>query len=255
MDMIDTHAHIYATEFASDRSDMLERAFTQGLSQIWMPNIDHTSIDGMLELENQYPGQCLPMMGLHPCYVKKDFQKELYLVEEWLSKRKFLAVGEIGLDFHWDTTYRAQQEEAFQVQVRLAHQHGLPIVIHCRKSFTETVTLLEELAIPGLRGIFHCFSGDLKDARKVVELNFLLGIGGVVTFKNGGLDQVLPEIDLAHVVLETDCPYLAPVPYRGKRNESGYLPTIAQKIADLKRVSLEVVAEASTRNALALVQR
>lgn len=255
MDMIDTHAHIYAPEFASDRADMLERAFTQGLSQIWMPNIDHTSIDGMLELENKYPGQCLPMMGLHPCYVKKDFQKELYLVEEWLNKRKFLAVGEIGLDFHWDTTYRAQQEEAFKVQVRLAHQHGFPIVIHCRKSFTETVALLEELAIPGLRGIFHCFSGDLQDARKVIELNFLLGISGVVTFKNGGLDQVLPAIDLAHVVLETDCPYLAPVPYRGKRNESSYLPTIAQKVADLKRVGLQEVAEACTRNALALVQQ
>jgi TatD DNase family protein len=255
MDMIDTHAHTYAPEFASDRADTLARAFTQGLSQIWMPNIDHTSIDGMLELENQYPDQCVPMMGLHPCYVKKDFQKELYWVEEWLNKRTFLAVGEIGLDFHWDTTYRAQQEEAFQVQVRLAHQYGLPIVIHCRKSFAETVALLEELAIPGLRGIFHCFSGDLKDARKVIELDFLLGIGGVVTFKNGGLDQVLPQIDLEHIVLETDCPYLAPVPYRGKRNESGYLPTIAQKIADLKRVSLEVVAEASTRNALALTQR
>lgn len=253
--MIDTHAHIYAPEFASDRADMLERAFTQGLSQIWMPNIDHTSTDGMLELENQYPNQCLPMMGLHPCYVKKDFQKELYRVEEWLNKRKFLAVGEIGLDFYWDTTYRAQQEEAFKVQVRLAQQHGLPIVIHCRESFTETVALLQELAIPDLRGIFHCFSGNLQDARKVIELNFLLGIGGVVTFKNGGLDQVLPEIDLQHVVLETDCPYLAPVPYRGKRNESGYLPTIAQKLADLKGVSLRVVAEASTRNALALVQQ
>jgi TatD DNase family protein len=251
--MIDTHAHIYAPEFASDWANMLERAFTQGLSQIWMPNIDSTSIDGMLRLEQQYPNQCLPMMGLHPCYVKADFEKELYLVEEWLSKRTFPAVGEIGLDFYWDLSFRVQQEEAFKVQVRLAHQHGLPIVIHCRNSFAETVALLEELSLPGLRGIFHCFTGDLKEAQKAIELNFLLGIGGVVTFKNGGLDKVLPEVDLQHLVLETDSPYLAPVPYRGKRNESGYLPVIAQKLADLKQVSLQAVLEASTKNARSLI--
>ncbi|MES2732702.1 MAG: TatD family hydrolase [Bacteroidota bacterium] len=252
--MVDTHAHIYADEFSSDRADMLERGFEKGLSHIWMPNIDHTSVDGMLELEAKYPKQCIPMMGLHPCYVKKDFEKELYQVENWLNRRKFLAIGEIGLDFYWDTTFRAQQEEAFRVQVRWAHQHRLPIIIHCRNSFQETVALLEEMAIPDLRGIFHCFSGNLDDARKAIELNFLLGIGGVVTFKNGGLDKVLPEIELKHLVLETDCPYLAPVPHRGKRNESGFLPLIAQKIADLKQVSMEIVAETTTQNALHLTK-
>jgi len=252
--MIDTHAHIYAPEFSSDRDEMLERAFTNGLSSIWMPNIDHTSIEGMLELEEKYPERCLPMMGLHPCYVKQDFEKELQLVEKWLNKRSFLAIGEIGLDFYWDTTYRAQQEEAFRIQVRWAQQYSLPIVIHCRNSFRETVAILEEMALPDLRGIFHCFTGDLDDARKVIDLHFLLGIGGVATFKNGGLDKVLPHIDLDHLVLETDSPYLAPVPHRGKRNESGYLPLIARRVADLKQMSLQEVEKATTRNARLLIR-
>ena len=252
--MIDTHAHIYAPEFDVDRADMLARAFDNGLSHILMPNIDHTSVEGMLALEATYPQQCLPMMGLHPCYVKQDFETELYRVEDWLSKRKFMAVGEIGLDFYWDTSFRAQQEEAFRVQVRLAQRHQLPIVIHCRNSFHETVALLEELAIPGLKGIFHCFTGNLDEARKAIGMNFLLGIGGVATFKNGGLDKVLPEVALEHLVLETDSPYLAPVPYRGKRNESGYLPLIARRVADLKKTSLEKVVEQTTSNAMALLK-
>jgi TatD DNase family protein len=252
--MIDTHAHIYAPEFASDRDEMLERAFSNGLSSIWMPNIDHTSIDGMLELEVKYPERCLPMMGLHPCYVNQDFEKELQLVEKWLNKRSFLAIGEIGLDFYWDTTYRAQQEEAFRIQVRWAQQHGLPIVIHCRNSFRETVAILEEMALPDLRGIFHCFTGDLDDARKVIDLHFLLGIGGVATFKNGGLDKVLPHVDLDHLVLETDSPYLAPVPHRGKRNESGYLPLVARRVADLKQTSQQEVEKVTTRNARLLIR-
>ncbi len=253
--MIDTHAHIYAPEFAVDQADMLDRAFENGLSHIFMPNIDHTSVEGMLELEANYPKQCLPMMGLHPCYVKQDFEKELYQVEDWLNKRKFVAVGEIGLDFYWDTSFRSQQEEAFRAQVRLAQRHQLPIVIHCRNSFHETVALLEELAIPNLKGIFHCFTGNLDEARKAIEMNFLLGIGGVATFKNGGLDKVLPEVELQHLVLETDSPYLAPLPYRGKRNESGYLPLIARRVADLKQISLEKVVEQTTSNALALFKQ
>jgi TatD DNase family protein len=251
--MIDTHAHIYAKEFDSDRDEMLRRAFEGGVSNIYMPNIDHTSIEGMLALEARYPQQCLPMMGLHPCYVTGNYEKELYIVEEWLNKRKFIAIGEIGLDFYWSVEFRAQQEEAFRIQVDWAKKHRLPIIIHCRNSFQETVDLLHQCGTEGLTGIFHCFSGTLADAQQVIEMKFLLGIGGVSTFKNGGLDQVLPHVDLQHLVLETDCPYLAPVPYRGKRNETGYLPLIAQRVADLKQTTLATVVATTSKNALALI--
>lgn len=251
---IDTHAHIYNDEFSKDRDDMLRVAFEKGLDRIYMPNVDHTSIDGMLELELKYPGQCLPMMGLHPCNVKKDFEKELYLVEDWLRKKKFSAVGEIGMDLYWDVTFRPQQEEAFKIQVDLAKKHKLPIVIHCRSSMKETLDLLEPLMEDGLKGIFHCFSGTLEDAKKINEFGFYLGIGGVVTFKNGGLDKILPEVDMKHIVLETDAPYLAPVPFRGKRNVPGLLPLIAQKIAEIKKLSEEEVANVTTANALTLFE-
>jgi TatD DNase family protein len=249
---IDTHAHIYNDEFSKDRDDMLRVAFEKGVDRIYMPNVDHTSIDGMLELEHKYPGQCFPMMGLHPCNVKKDFHRELYLVEDWLKNKKFTAVGEIGMDLYWDTTFRPQQEEAFKIQVDLAKKHKLPIVIHCRSSMKETLDLLEPLMEKGLTGIFHCFSGDLEDAKKIIDFGFFLGIGGVVTFKNGGLDKILPEVDLKHIVLETDAPYLAPVPFRGKRNDPGLLPLIAVKIAEIKKTGLEDVVTATTANALAL---
>lgn len=252
--MIDTHAHIYAPEFGGDRTEMLERTFSAGVSRIFMPNIDHTSIEGMLALEQAYPGKCLPMMGLHPCYVNASFEKELQLVEHWLQTHPFIAVGEIGLDFYWSTEFKVQQEEAFRYQVELAKKHRLPIVIHCRNSFTETADLLEKLGYDDISGIFHCFSGNLTDAKRVIEMGFLLGIGGVSTFKNGGLDQVLPHVDLKHMVLETDSPYLAPVPFRGKRNETSYLPLIAQRVADLKQTSVEQVGELTTANALKLVK-
>lgn len=251
---IDTHAHIYAEEFKDDRDDMLRNAFEKGVDRIYMPNVDHTSIDGMMELEQQYPGKCIAMMGLHPCYVKKDFEKELYLVEDWLNKRKFAAVGEIGIDLYWDTTFRPQQEEALKVQVALAKKHALPIVIHCRNSMKETIDLLTPLAGSSLRGVFHCFSGTADDAKQITEMGFYLGIGGVVTFKNGGLDKVLPEVDLKHLVLETDSPYLAPVPHRGKRNDPSYLELIAAKIAELKKTVIETVAVETTKNALKLFQ-
>jgi TatD DNase family protein len=253
--MIDTHAHIYAPEFDADRKEMLEKAFKVGISHIFMPNIDHTSIDAMLELEAAYPGKCLAMMGLHPCYVNASFEKELQIVEAWLDKRNFIAVGEIGLDFYWSTEFRKQQEEAFKFQVQLAKKHGLPIVVHCRNSFSETVELLQEVGTEGLKGIFHCFTGSLEDAQKVIEMGFLLGIGGVSTFKNGGLDKILPYVDLSHIVLETDSPYLAPVPYRGKRNETSYLPLIAQRAADLKKMPVEQLAIITTENASQLINR
>lgn len=247
--IIETHAHIYDEAFTDDRDLMLEKAFSEGISEIWMPNCNSETIVGMMALATQYPNQCLPMMGLHPCYVKEDFEKELYIVEEWLSKHKFIAIGEIGMDLFWDKTFVKQQEEAFLTQCQLAKQHNLWIDIHSRNAFWETVALIEKNGDPNLKGIFHCFTGELADAQKAIELGFLLGIGGVATFKNGGLDKILPLISLENIVLETDAPYLAPVPFRGKRNEPAYLTIIAQKVADLMEVSIEKVMEQTTLNA------
>jgi TatD DNase family protein len=247
----DTHAHIYAKEFAADRQDMLARAEEQGVTKIYMPNVDHASIDGMMELESRHAG-CIAMMGLHPCSVKKDFERELYIVEEWLAKRKFAAVGEIGTDLYWDKSFFEQQKEAFTIQVNWAKKYNLPIVIHCRESIDETIALVEQLHDGKLKGIFHCFGGTVEQAKKIIALGFYLGIGGVATFKKGGLDTVLPEIDLAHLVLETDSPYLAPTPHRGKRNEPSYIPIIAEKIATFKKTGLVEIREATTSNALKL---
>lgn len=248
--LVDTHAHIYADEFRDDRIGMIQRAREKGIGRIYMPNVDHTSVDGMLELEKQYPEICFAMMGLHPCYVKADFQKELYLVEEWLSKRKFAAVGEIGTDLYWDKTFWEQQKEAFRIQVNLAKKYSLPVVIHCRESINETIALVEELRDDSLTGIFHCFSGNADQAKQIISMNFYLGIGGVATFKKGGLDLVLPEVPLDRIVLETDSPYLAPVPYRGKRNEPAYIALVAARVSELMRVSEQEVIRSTTTNAL-----
>jgi TatD DNase family protein len=251
---IDTHAHIYAKEFEHDRAEMLLRCEQEGVQQIYMPNIDHTSIDAMLELESRSNGTCFSMMGLHPCYVKKDFERELYQVEAWLAKRKFSALGEIGTDLYWDKTFWEQQKEAFTIQVNWAKQYNLPVVIHCRESLEETIELIEQLRNETLTGIFHCFSGSVEQAKKIIDMNFYLGIGGVATFKKGGLDVVLPDIPVNRIVLETDSPYLAPVPHRGKRNEPSYIPHIAQRIVDIKKISLSELQEHTTKNALKLFQ-
>lgn len=245
----DTHAHIYSDEFLPDREDVLSRAREAGVEKIYMPNIDHTSIDAMLEVEMKYPGQCFAMMGLHPCSVKTDFQKELYLVEQWLGKRKFHAVGEIGTDLYWDKTFWEQQKEAFVIQVNWAKKHKLPIIIHCRESIDQTIELLEPLVDKTLRGIFHCFSGDAAQAKRIIAMGFYLGIGGVATFKNGGLDKVLPEVPMDRIVLETDSPYLAPVPHRGKRNEPSYIPLIANKVCELMNVAVEELQKTTSANA------
>ena len=192
------------------------------------------------------------MMGLHPCNVKKHFEKELYEVEDWLKRRKFAAVGEMGIDLYWDTSLQAEQEEAFKIQVGFAKQFKLPIVIHCRNSFRETMKLLKEVKGENQKGVFHCFSGTKEEAKEVVDIGFCIGIGGVVTFKNGGLDKVLPYVALEHIILETDCPYLAPAPFRGKRNEPSYIPLIAEKIASIKNITTEEVAAATTKNTLQL---
>jgi TatD DNase family protein len=250
---IDTHAHIYAEEFKQDRTDMMQRCRENKVDRIFMPNVDHTTIDTMLEAEQRFP-HCYPMMGLHPCSVKKDFERELYLVEQWLSKRKFSAIGEIGTDLYWDKTFWDQQREAFTIQVGWAKQFQLPVVIHCRESLDATIEMVEHLQDGSLTGVFHCFSGSGAQAEKIRRLNFFVGIGGVSTFKNGGLDAVLPGVPADSIVLETDSPWLAPVPYRGKRNEPAYIPVIAQKVIEIKRMTLEELQSQTTANALKLFQ-
>lgn len=249
---IDTHAHIFAKEFEADRADMMQRAQDNAVGKIFMPNIDHTTIDSMLDLERKYPAVCYPMMGLHPCHVKKDFEKELYEVESWLSKRKFSAVGEMGTDLYWDKTFWDQQVEAFTIQVGLAKKHNLPIVVHCRESIDQTLDLVEELQDGKLKGVFHCFTGSKEQAERLAKVGFYFGIGGVATFKKSGLDTVIPHIPLDRIILETDSPYLAPTPHRGKRNEPAYIPLIGQRVAELKNSNLAEVQQATTKNALTL---
>ena len=253
MPLADSHAHIYLEQFDEDLGNVIERAKEAGLEKIYMPNIDHTSIDRMLETAVKYSGYCIPMMGLHPCSVDKKFEKELYLVEEWLSKSdQFVAVGEIGTDLYWDKTHFDQQKEAFRIQCDLAIKYDLPIVIHCRESLDENIALVEEFEGKGLRGVFHCFSGTIDQAQKIMELGFYLGIGGVATFKNGGLVELLPEIPMESIVLETDSPYLAPTPLRGKRNEPSFITHIAEKIAVVKNLDVEKIGEIATRNTATL---
>lgn len=249
---IDTHAHIFSEEFKQDRTDIVGRALNADVKRIYMPNIDHTSIDSMMEVEGKNPGVCFSMMGLHPTSVKKDFEKELYIVEEWLFKRKFAAVGEMGTDLYWDKSFWDQQKEAFNIQVGWAKKLKLPIVIHCRESIDETIALLEPMIDGDLTGVFHCFTGTLEQARKITSMGFYLGLGGVTTFKNGGIDKVIPDLELDNIVLETDSPYLAPVPHRGKRNEPSYIPIIAEKIIGLKKISTEELQAITSRNALRL---
>lgn len=246
---IDTHAHIYLDEFKADRHDVINRAVEAGVTTIMMPNIDRTSIDDMLEVEAKYPATCFSMMGLHPCSVKKDFEKELYLVEEWLFKRKFMAVGEMGTDLHWDKTFWEQQKEAFRIQVGWAKQLSLPVVIHCRESIDETLDMLGPMADDKLRGVFHCFTGTTEQADRIMAMGFHIGLGGVATFRNGGLDHVIPNVDPGCIVLETDSPYLAPVPHRGKRNEPSYVPLIAQKVSALKKVRIDELEALTYLNA------
>ncbi|MEJ1237730.1 TatD family hydrolase [Chryseolinea sp. T2] len=249
---VDTHAHIYHEDFKADRADMLQRCRDAKVDKIYMPNVDHESIDDMMELESRSEGMCHSMMGLHPCSVKRGFEKELYIVENWLAKRQFAAVGEIGTDLYWDKTLFDLQTEAFNIQVTWAKKYRLPIVIHCRESIDETLALIEKAKDDNLTGIFHCFSGNAEQAKRIISLGFLLGIGGVATFKNGGLDKVLPEISLDHLVLETDSPYLAPVPYRGKRNEPSYIPIVASRISEIKRVTTDEVRITTSKNATSL---
>ncbi|MBY7959148.1 TatD family hydrolase [Vibrio fluvialis] len=247
--MIDTHAHIYASEFDHDRDDVVSRALAQGIERILLPNIDLESIAPMLATEAAYPTICRPMMGLHPCYVDGNVTQTLDTIYSWFAKHDFIAVGEIGIDLYWDKTFRAEQEMAFATQLNWAKEMNLPVVIHTRDSIEETLTLLKQEQNGQLRGVFHCFGGTTDEAKAINDLGFHLGLGGVSTFKNGGMDQVIPHLDMNYVILETDCPYLAPVPHRGKRNEPAYTQLVAQRVADLRELSLAEVDTLTTTNA------
>lgn len=249
MNLIDTHCHLYSEEFNDDIAAVLQRAEQEGVTKFYLPAIDSTAHESMIALEAEYSGKCIAMMGLHPCYVKENVAQELQLVESWLEKRKFAAVGEIGLDFYWDKTYTKQQYEAFNRQMELALQYKLPIVIHTRNAMQETIAAVKHYVPAGIHGIFHCFSGNYDDAQAIIDMGFYLGIGGVLTYKNAGLAAVLEKIDMQHLVLETDAPYLTPVPFRGKRNESSYLKYVVEKLATLKNITAEEVAAATTANA------
>ena len=254
MTIIDTHCHLYAEEFENDIEQVIANAQQESVQQFYLPNIDSSSIESMLQLEAKYPGVCIAMMGLHPCSVNADYNKELQTVESWLQKRRFAAVGEIGLDFYWDRTFEIQQYEAFRRQTELALQYQLPIVIHTRNAMQQCIDVVSEYAGRGLKGIFHCFGGSMQEAEQIIALGFYLGIGGVLTYKKSGLPAVLDHISLEHMVLETDAPYLAPVPKRGKRNESAYLKYIITALAEIKQTSPEEIARITTANATFVFQ-
>lgn len=248
MIITDTHTHLYSEAFDDDRNDMIQRAINQGVSRFFIPAIDSTYTEAMLQLEKDFPENAFLMMGLHPTHVKDNYKEELNHVEEMLAKHKFYAVGEIGIDLYWDKTTLKIQQEAFKHQIQLAKKMQLPIAIHCRDAFDEIFDVLETEKSDNLFGIFHCFTGTLEQAHKAMSYNMKLGIGGVATFKNGKIDQFLNQIDLKHIVLETDSPYLAPVPFRGKRNESSYVIKVLEKLSYIYNVSLEDVAYITTQN-------
>lgn len=248
MIITDTHTHLYSEQFDIDRDEVVKRALELNVKRFFIPAIDSSYTSSMLKLEKNYPDHMFLMMGLHPTSVKDNYKDELRHVEDMLESRKFYAVGEVGIDLYWDTSTLNIQQEAFKHQIRLAKKHKLPIVIHCREAFDEIFEVLEGENGDGLFGIFHCFTGTYEQAQTAISFNMKLGIGGVVTFKNGGIDQFLNQIDLKHIVLETDSPYLAPKPYRGKRNESSYLANILAKLALLYNMSPEQIADITTEN-------
>lgn len=252
MILTDTHSHLYDTKFVEDRKAMILRAFEENIQRIFIPNIDQNTVKAMMDIVAAYPQKCFPMMGLHPCHVNENYKQELAVIKKHLDAGGFCAVGEIGMDLYWDKTYVENQKIAFRTQIQWAKEKGLPIAIHCRNALNEIFEILEDEKDEQLRGVFHCFTGSIEQAQRVIDLNFYLGIGGIVTFKKAGLDAVVKEIDLKNLVLETDSPYLAPSPNRGKRNESSYLIHIARKVAELHQVSIERLAQITTDNSIKL---
>jgi TatD DNase family protein len=250
MMLVDTHAHIYTGDFSDDRDKVITEAVAKGVGRIIMPNIDAASVESMLEVSRKYPGNCYPMLGLHPTSVKSDYKKELDTLLHWLGDENFTGIGEVGIDLYWSQTHLREQQDAFRQQLRIARDRCLPLSIHVRNSFEEVFTILEEEQDGTLTGVFHCFSGNIAEAEKIIKAGFYLGIGGVVTFNNNKLADSLKEVDLHHLVLETDAPWLSP--YRGKRNECSYLPIIAEKLSSIYQLPLEEVARITTANAFSL---
>lgn len=250
MNYIDTHTHLYLNQFRRDIDLVIENSITNGVTKLLLPNISSKTTQSMMSLCKKYPDNCYPMIGIHPCDVNQEtIDQELLHIEEMIKKEKFIGIGEIGLDLYWEKTTLDIQKKAFIFQIELAKKHNLPISIHVRDSFNEAIEIIETLNDNNLRGSFHCFTGNRKEAKRVIDLeDFYLGIGGVVSFKNSGLDNTIKDIDIKHLILETDAPYLAPVPFRGKRNESQYIVYIAKKIAEIQNIPLEKVAEITTKN-------
>ena len=249
--MIDTHTHLYSDQFDEDRDEVILNAINNGVDKLFLPNIDLESIDGMHALAKKYPNNCFPMMGLHPCSVGEDYKTVLNEMKTHLENNKYIAIGEIGMDLYWDKTLKNEQADALKVQIEWAKQMKLPIVIHVRDAFDEIFEVIDPLNDDTLTGIFHCFTGNIDQANKVLNYGgFKLGLGGVLTFKNSGLDKVVDQIDMEHLVLETDSPYLAPTPLRGKRNESSYLLKVADKLSDIYGVSIDEIARVTTTNSM-----
>ena len=255
MIITDTHTHLYSEQFDDDRVEVIERALAAGVTRFFIPAIDSSYTKSMYALESRYPNNMFLMTGVHPTHVKDDYLEELAHIKEQLNSREFVAIGEIGIDLYWDRSTLKLQQEMFRLQIQLAKQYKLPIVIHCRDAFEEVFQILEEEKGPELFGIFHCFTGTLEQAQKAISFNMKLGIGGVVTFKNGKIDQFLKEISLDHIVLETDAPYLAPVPYRGKRNESSYILNVLEKLSDIYSMSSNEIASITTKNSKSIFKK
>ena len=249
MKIIDTHTHLYLNQFKDDIDKVIQRSKDKGINKFIFPAIDSSHFNDMHDLKNKYPGSIYLMSGLHPVDVKENYKEELEFVVNSLKSHSYVAIGEIGIDLYWDKTYLKQQQDAFEFQIRLAIKNDLPIVIHCREAFDEIFEILDKENCPKLRGVFHCFTGTLEQANRAIDLGFVLGIGGVVTFKNGGIDKFLSQIDLKHIVLETDSPYLAPVPFRGKRNESSYITYIIDKLSEIYGLPIKEIASVTTKNA------
>ncbi len=249
MQWIDTHAHLYLDAFDTDRMEMIARSIENGVTKMLLPNIDTDSIGPMLELSRNFPENCFPMIGLHPTSVKEDYKTQLLVMESLLNEEKFIAIGEIGIDLYWDKTFINEQKDAFKTQLRWAKQNQLPVAIHTREAFPLILDLVEEEAGDGLTGVFHCFSGNYDEAKRIIDLGFMLGIGGVLTYKKSQLPEVIREIPIEFLVLETDAPFLPPVPHRGQRNESAYIPLIGQKIAEIKELNISEIARITTENA------
>lgn len=247
--LIDTHSHIYSTDFKQDLDEVIQRAYSNDVRKIILPNIDSSSVKNLLNLVDTYPHICIPLMGLHPTSVNHDYQEELQVVEYWLKKRKFYGIGEIGIDLYWDKSFLDEQIHAFRFQLDLARQNKLPVVIHVRDSFDEVFQVIQEMNDDQLTGVFHSFSGTIEQAQKIIDAGFKIGVNGIITFKKSGLDEIIRQIDLSNLMLETDSPYLTPTPFRGKRNESSYLVYIAQKIADLHQMTVGDVTKITTENA------